>query len=77
MVEVNVVFVVKQEIMKGKKINDDSQNTVIDLELSLIQKGDNQDITKGVIIYSQGKRVPSEAKGKYTTQDHQNEVVMM
>jgi hypothetical protein len=67
MVEVNVVFVVKQQIMKGKK-NDDFQNTIIDLELSSIQKGDNQDIAKGTIVYSQGKGVPSEAKGKYKTQ---------
>jgi hypothetical protein len=40
-------------------VGDDSQNNVIDLELSSIQEGDNQDIAKGTIVYSQGKRVPS------------------
>jgi hypothetical protein len=70
MVEVNVVFVVKQEIVNGKIIGDDSQNTVIDLELCSIQEGDNQNITKGSIVYSQGK-------GKIYNTDHQKEVVMM
>ncbi len=77
MVEVNVVFVVKWEIMKGKKKGDNSQNIVNKLELSSIQERDNQDIAKGIIVYSQGKGVPSEAKGKYTMQDHQKEVVMI
>jgi hypothetical protein len=55
MVEVNVVFVVKQEIMKGKKKNDDSQNTVIDLELSSIQKGITKILQKELLFIHKGK----------------------
>jgi hypothetical protein len=55
MVEVNVVFVVKQEIVKGKKKGDDYQNTITDLELSSIQEEDNQDITKEILFIHKGK----------------------